>query len=104
MSMTLTTAPLTLSEAAEIRDTETGLRRFGSADTLRRKVKSGALPHEVQQGRCLVSRADLEALVEQKASERAFSDLRAAAKRAAALAPPISPERRELIASILRGA
>lgn len=67
-------------------------------------MKSGALPYELSERKYYVSRADLEAMVEQKAAERAYADLKAAAQQAAKLAPPISAERRELIASILSAA
>lgn len=63
-----------------------------------------ALPHEMHGGKYYVSRADLDAMRGAAASERRFAELQAAAKRAAALAPPISAERRDLIAAILRGA
>lgn len=84
---------LTLSEAAKVRDAN-GLRRYGSADALRRRVKSGSLPAEKKAGKFFVSSAE-------SAAEKAYQELRAAAQRAAALAPQISAERRELIASIL---
>jgi len=94
---------LSLAEASEIRDAE-GRRRYGSIDTLRRKVKSGELPHRMIDGKYLVGRSDLDAWRKSKADERAYAELKAAAQRAAKLAPPISRERRELIAAILRGA
>ncbi|WP_119697615.1 helix-turn-helix domain-containing protein [Microbacterium halotolerans] len=103
MTIILTTDHLTLAEASEIRN-PIGHRRYGSIDTLRRKVKSGALPSEMRDGKYYVSRDDLDAMVEKKTSERAYAGLVAAAKRAAKQAPPISAERRELIASILRSA
>lgn len=94
---------LSLAEASEIRDAE-GRRRYGSIDTLRRKVKSGALPHQKVDGKYLIARSDLDVWRKSKADEHAYAELKAAAKRAAMLAPPISRERRELIAAILRGA
>lgn len=97
------TERLTLSEASEARDAR-GHRLYGSIDTLRRRVKAGTLPHEMHGGKYYVSPADLEAMRGVSASERNFAELKAAAKRAAALAPPISAERRELIAAILSGA
>ncbi|PCC26653.1 hypothetical protein CIK75_02205 [Glutamicibacter sp. BW78] len=100
---TITADTLTLSQAAEIRDAD-GNRRYGSIDTLRRRVKSGALPREMSDGRYVVSRSDLDSMRDASAAERAFSELQAAAKRAAAIAPPIAHERRELILAILRGA
>lgn len=100
---TLAADALSLVEASELRD-EGGRRRYGSIDTLRRRVKSGVLPHQMHGGKYYVAQADLDALREKAAAERAYSELRAAAKRAASLAPPISRERRELIAAILRGA
>lgn len=103
MTATLTADYLSPSEASEARDAY-GNRRYGSIDTLRRRVKSGALPYELSERKYYVSRADLEAMVEQKAAERAYADLKAAAQQAAKLAPPISAERRELIASILSAA
>lgn len=81
-----------------------GNRRYGSIDTLRRRVKSGALPREMSDGRYVVSRSGLDSMRDASAAERAFSELQAAAKRAAAIAPPIAHERHELILAILRGA
>lgn len=100
---TITADILTLSQAAEVRDAD-GNRRYGSIDTLRRRIKSGSLRHKMHGGKYVVALTDLEAMRKASAAERAFDELKAAAKRSAAAAPPISAERRDLIIAILRGA
>ncbi|MBT8162618.1 MULTISPECIES: hypothetical protein [Arthrobacter] len=94
---------LDLARASEIR-TENGERRYGSIDTLRRRVRSGGLPYEITGHKYMVTLADLDTMRQASAAERAYAELQAAARKAAAAAPPISPERRDLIISILRGA
>lgn len=94
---------LELAQASEIRNRDGG-RRYGSVDTLRRRIKSGDLPYEMSNNKYLVKVADLDAMRQASRAERAFAELKAAAEKAAIAAPPISPERRDLIVSILRGA
>ncbi|MFE4834430.1 hypothetical protein ACFRAU_07090 [Arthrobacter sp. NPDC056691] len=94
---------LDLARASEIRNLD-GDRRYGSIDTLRRRIRSGELSYELDGKKYMVKVADLDAMRQASAAERAFAELKAAAKKAAAAAPPITPERRDLIVSILRGA
>lgn len=81
-----------------------GTRRWGSTDTLRRKIKNNTLPAEKIGGKWFVDVADLDAVRDAADSDHALTAIRAAAKKAAKAAPPMSVERRKLVASILRGA
>lgn len=97
-----TSEKLTLSEAAERRDTD-GQRLYGSIDTLRRRVRSGELAHTRRGSTYLIDHTDLEQMRSNTNSEKAFRELEAAARRAAAAAPHITTQRREQIIAILRG-
>lgn len=94
---------IALVVAGETRNPD-GTRRWGSTETLRRKIKSKSLPAEMVGGKYFVERADLDDLLAQTTYERAYAELKAAARRAAKLAPPISAERCDGILAILRGA
>lgn len=94
---------LDLAQASEVRNSD-GTRRYGSIDTLRRRVRSGELPYERDgRNKYLVSVEDLNEMRSARKAERDFAELKAVAERVAAAAPPISLERRKMIISILNG-
>lgn len=94
---------IALVVAGETRNHD-GTRRWGSTETLRRKIKNKTLPAALIGGKYYIERSDLDDLRAQSSSERAYAELKAAARRAAKLAPPISAERCDSILAILRGA
>ena len=84
----------TLAEAAELRD-PAGRRRFGSQDTLRRRIKDGSLQADLVSGMYLVTLSNLQSVTDRHARVRARAsdpqaDLLAAAQRVADSATPIS--------------
>lgn len=93
---------LDLARASEVRDPH-GRRYYGSVDTLRRRIKDGSLPHTRHGTKYVVRKADLEQLRRANTSAKALADLKAAARRAAATAPPVSAEVMREIAAILQG-
>lgn len=97
---------LTISEAAEVRD-KAGRRRFGSADTIRRRIKNGTIPHRRSGAKYLVPLTALEALERVQRSidpaAAALADLESAAARLAAVSGPLSEQQWRDLASRLKG-
>ncbi|MHA3724152.1 hypothetical protein ACXR2T_09765 [Leucobacter sp. HY1910] len=89
---------ITLVRAGEIRDAN-GRYVYGATKTLRKKIISGELPAEKKRGQWYIKVADLRSTP--ASPDDVLMELRAAAERAAAAAPPLAAEASKMIAGIL---
>ena len=97
---------LDVAEASEIRNSR-GERRFGSTDTIRRRIKDGSLPYERVGIKYFVRLSALEALARVKISTdrsaTVITELEIAADHAFAFSGPLSDEQCDSLVARLKG-
>ena len=89
-------------EAAFVKNPN-GKRRYGSVSTVRRAVESGELPSVQVKNKRMIDPQDLEAWLKSRTIGLTFEDLKAWAKRTAALAGPMDDDRADELVAIFRG-
>jgi len=93
---------LDIMEAAFVKNPN-GKRRYGSVSTVRRAVESGELPSVQVKNKRMIDPQDLEAWLKSRTIGLTFDELKAWAKRMAAVAGPLDDDQASMVVAILRG-